>query len=298
MSSIIRPWILAYFTGQATLGLGAVASAQERDAGEFAAQKDEEVFNKVPGQSTITYIRPEGSLVKKGDLVCELDSSTLKNHLATQEAATKGAEVASHNAQLPREAAEIAVTEYVEGTFKQEREGLLGRIGLAESVLKQAEDRRAKMKNLVEKGLASRERLVTEEMAVQRALLTLQQAQRKRDTLERYTKDKMIKTLQGEVEKARADELAKQAAYGLAKAAQERLQKQIENCRVLAPSNGRLRYSEPIEEAADVREGQLLFWVVPEEEPKAGENPERKADDPAANPQETTPSPAGRPTTC
>ena len=46
MSSIIRPWILACFTVQATLGLDAVASAQEGNAGESTAQKDEEVFNK------------------------------------------------------------------------------------------------------------------------------------------------------------------------------------------------------------------------------------------------------------
>jgi multidrug resistance efflux pump len=166
------------------------------------------------------------------------------------------------------------VTEYLEGTYKQERENLLSKIALAESELKRAEGWLVKSKKMVEEAKLARNRMVSAELAVQRVKLALEQSRMKRDTLEKYTKEKMVKKLQSAVEKARSDELAKQAAYGLARSAQERSQKQIENCRLLAPINGRLHYSKPIEEAADVREGQLLFRVVPEDEPKPGANPE------------------------
>jgi multidrug resistance efflux pump len=270
MSSFFRMSIVACVAVPAAFGFLATASAQERNAAEplSAERKGEEVFNKLPGQATIMYIRPEGSLVKKGDLVCELDASSMKATLANQEVATKEAEAAYRNARLPREAAETAVIEYVEGIFKQEREALVNRIALAESELKQAEGRLATSKRKVEKGQIPRDRVVSDELVVQRIKFALEQSQRKKQTLEKYTKDKTVKKLQSEVEKARSDELAKQAASGLAQSAQERLRKQVENSRVLAPINGRLHFSEPIGEAAEVREGQLLFRVVPLDQPE------------------------------
>jgi HlyD family secretion protein len=272
MSSFMRAWILACFAVPAALGPWASARAQGGNAAgpTTAGPKGEEVFNKLPGQTTITYIRPEGTLVKKGDLVCELDASSLKARLASQEVATKEAEAAYQNAKLPREVAEIGVTEYLEGVYKQEKEMLLGKIAISESELKQAEGRLARSKSMVEQKKLPRDRMVTDELAVQRIRLALEQALRKRDTLEKYTKEKMVKKLQSEVEKARSEELARQSAYLLAQSARERVQKQLENCRLLAPISGRLHYSEPIGEAADVREGQLLFRVVPEEGPDPG----------------------------
>jgi multidrug efflux pump subunit AcrA (membrane-fusion protein) len=270
MSSFLRVKILACFIVSTIFAPGALAPAQVENAGAPAERKGTEVFNKLPGPLTILYIRAEGSLVKKGDLVCELDSSSLKEKLVNQEAATKVAEAAYLSAKRPRESAEGAVTEYVEAILKPELQTLNGRISLAEAQREKAEKQLETSKRQLEHGIATKERVTSDEIALQRARFALEQLQRKKTTLEKYTREKKIKTLQSEVEKARAEELAKQAAYGLAQAAQERLQKQIESCRVLAPNNGRVHFSPPIEEAAEVAEGQLLFRVIPEDEPKAG----------------------------
>ena len=106
-------------------------------------------------------------------------------------------------------------------------------------------------------------------LAVQQAKLALEKAQRKKTTLEKFTKDKKVKELQGKVEQARAEELAKQADYGREQTAQDQLKKQIEHCKLLAPVSGRLIYTEAIEEGAEVTQGALLFRVMPEAEPKA-----------------------------
>ena len=47
--------------------------------------------------------------MKKGDLVCELDSASLRDQLTNQKIATQGAEATYQNAKLTRETAEIAV---------------------------------------------------------------------------------------------------------------------------------------------------------------------------------------------
>jgi HlyD family secretion protein len=270
MASFLRAGTLACVTVLAIFTPGAIAPAQEEKAGAPAGRKGTEVINKAPGPLTILYIRPAGSPVKKGDLVCDLDPASLKEKLAKQEIATKVSEAAYRNARHPRESAEMAVTEYIEGIFKPELQTLNGKIYLAESVLKRDEKQLETSKKQLEHGIATKERVTIAEISVQRARFALEQLQRKKTTLEKYTRDRTIKELQSEVEKARSEELAKQAAYELARGDRERLQKQIESCRVLAPIDGRLLYSPPIEEAAEVREGQLLFRIVPEDEPKAG----------------------------
>ena len=67
-----------------------------------------------------------------------------------------------------------------------------------------------------------------------------------------------------------AVELARQAEVGRVQAVEEQLKKQIEGCKVLASSTGRLAYPETIEAGAEVTKGQLLFriLVLPDNEPK------------------------------
>src|SRR4051794_3571789 len=264
MTSFLGARPLACFSVVAMMGM-AVARAQEEPEGTTPVRKGVEVYNKLPGRLTILYLRPAGSLVKKGDLVCELDPSTLKEKLSSQQAVTSGAESAYKNAKLPREAAENAVTEYLEGEYKPRLQMLNGKISLGEAEVKRAETKFETTKRQFEKGLAAKERVTFDEIATQRARLKLDQLKRERETLEKFTREKKVKLLQSKVEKERSDELAKQAAYGLAQAAQEQLEKQIAACRMLAPIGGRLVHSPPIEEAADVSEGQFLFRIVPVE---------------------------------
>ena len=66
---------------------------------------------------------------------------------------------------------------------------------------------------------------------------------RKLNVLEKYTKDKTIKELKSEVEKAHSDELAKKQTYELEKDKEAKLEKQIANCKLLAPGDGMVVYA-------------------------------------------------------
>src|SRR3954447_13910671 len=111
------------------------------EKGSLESSKNQDVLCQVEGSTTIISILAEGSRVKKGDLVCELDSASLKDQFTNQKIATQGAEASYQNAKLTREVAEIAVTEYVEGIYKQDKATILGEIKLAESELTRASDR-------------------------------------------------------------------------------------------------------------------------------------------------------------
>ena len=114
-------------------------SVSERGLDRGSAAND--VLCQVEGRTTIISIVPEGTRVKKGDLVCELDSASLRDPLTNQKIATQGAEAAYQNARLARENAEIAVKEYQEGTYLLDKATILGEIKLAESALQKARAR-------------------------------------------------------------------------------------------------------------------------------------------------------------
>ncbi len=213
------------------------------DKGSLESSKNQDVLCQVEGSTTIISILAEGTKVKKGELVCELDSASLRDQLTNQKIATQGAEASYQNAKLTREVAEIAVKEYEEGIYLQDRATCQGEIKLAESDLARAADRVDWANRMYEKGYVSKAQKVSEELNYQKAKFSLEQAQNKLNVLENYTKGKTIKELRSEVEKALSDELAKKQTYQLERDKEAKLEKQIVNCRLFAPGDGIVVYA-------------------------------------------------------
>jgi len=258
-SNLLRLGLVA---GIATLLAGAIALAQERKGGEPGGGGRVDVFNSVEGRVVVVTSRPDGARVEKGDIVCELDPSELRDRLATQDIVVRGAEADVHGARIAREVAVLAVIEYQEGTFIQEFAATEGEIKLTESELARAEDRLDWTRRMFDKGYTSLAEKVTDELTLKKNRFALEQAQTKKKVLVDYSKTKTIKALTGAVETARARELAKQAGLERARSAQKRLIDQIHRCQVAAPAGGRIEYATPIGAGAVVHDGQLLFRVV------------------------------------
>src|SRR4051794_25065464 len=187
------------------------------ERGTLESSENQDVFCHVEGQTMIITLVPEGKRVTKGELVCELDSSALQDNLKNQRIATLGAEAAYKNAHLTREVAEIAVVEYIEGLYKQEKETVQGEIALADAERKRAEDRIVWSDRMYEKGYVSKAQNIADKVSLQQKIFAYEQALTKKKVLLEYTKGKTIKELQSEVEKAKSDELAKQQTWELEK---------------------------------------------------------------------------------
>jgi len=241
-----------------------------KEKGALESSKNQDAFNGVEGSTTIIMIKPEGTRVKKGELVCELDSASLKDQLVNQKITTESAKANYGNATLTREVAEIAVVEYVEGIFIQDQATAEGEIKLAESDLSRAEDRLDWARRMYEKGYVSLATKVSEELTLKKSRFALEQAQSKKKVLIDFTKGKTIKELKSEVEKARSDELAKKATWELETSKEKKLERQIAACEIRAPSDGLVVYANDpmrafgsnqpqIEEGASVRERMKIF---------------------------------------
>jgi RND family efflux transporter MFP subunit len=241
-----------------------------KERGNLESAKNEDVANEVEGQTTIIRILPEGTRVKKGDEVCVLDSATLRDNLTNQEITTKRAEADYQNALKTREVADIAVKEYLEGTYPQEAATIEGELTLAKSEFVRAKDRLKWTKEMVQKGYASESQKLADEQASLKAEISEKNAVDKMRVLKEYTSKREVTELRANVEKARSDELAKLATYDLEKKKEDKLRRQIEKCVLRAPNDGLVVYANEtnnfrgnnqalIEEGATVRERQKIF---------------------------------------
>ncbi len=156
-------------------------------------------------------------MVKKGDIVCELDAAALRDQLTNQRIATQGAEAAYQNAKLAREIAQLAVKEYQEGSYPLDKVAILGEIKLAESGVQKASaelerTRRSRQRlndmhsrkeatagsSDVLAELDVENRLESIEQTRMREQLSLEKAQGQLNLLDKYTKDRMMRELTGE----------------------------------------------------------------------------------------------------
>jgi HlyD family secretion protein len=251
------------------------------EPGSIEAAHNADVYCQVEGTTTILNIVPEGTRVKKGDVVCQLDSTALQKLLINQEITTKGAEASYRNAKLARENAKIAVTEYKEGIYKAELETLKGQIMTGEDALKRAETRLERTRRAREEVKAAQtvrrpdpiayivamldldDRIDAAEMAIPREKAALEVAQTRLKVLEKFTFDKTMRGLESEVEKTRSNELIRQATWELEKNKEAKLRRQIASCKLLAPSDGIVVYANPpwTHEGATVRERQKIFSI-------------------------------------
>ena len=245
----------------------------------------------VVGGTTILKIVPEGKAVKKGEILAELDSSTLKDQLVNQRITTKSAEASYVNAKLTRELAEVAVRED-HSRQALEIADLTGLIDDGKAAIRRTEERlehhRAAALRveamLRERGGAKtsadvvaevdlRDRIDEAERALEHERRSLSQSEGKLEILRKYTHPRTIQELGIAVKRAHMNELAKQVAWELEASKEPKLERQIALCTLVAPIDGlvvygndplRTRAGNPssIEEGATVRERQRIIRIV------------------------------------
>jgi HlyD family secretion protein len=226
------------------------------------------VLCRVVGGGLVLSMVPEGTTVKTGDLLCELDSSELRDHLTDREIVVKQTENESKLGQLAHQAALMALKEYQDGTYFQDKAAIAREIKRAESNLVMASDHMDGVTRLFEKGTVSKAQKVSAELAFQETKFALELAQGKLNTLENFTKPNTVKRLISEVERSRSQEMAANEILELRRAQAERTRQQVGHCRITAPCDGRVVYVAPpagpaVHEGDRVHEQQRLLSVLP-----------------------------------
>lgn len=278
------------------------------ERGNLESSANIQLTSRVEGVTTIIKIAEEGSAVKEGDLLVELDSSKLKTDAIQQEITVKNAEAAEEQAKLnldiqeTQNASDIAAAQlkldlaildlekYEKGDYIQLQDQIKGERTLAGEALTRAQDLYNFSKRQAMKGYVTQTKLESDRIAVTKAEIDLDVANKKLEVLDLYdfkrqTKEKQANAAEfvREVERVKRKAEAALTQYKAAHAAAkltasvertkyDRMLNQIAACTMKAPQDGLVVYANErssrgggggdsvmIQEGAQVRERQAII---------------------------------------
>ena len=185
--------------------------------GNLSAKNSIQIRNELEGRTTILSMIPEGTVVKKGDLLVELDVSNMVERRVQQDISVQNARAAHSKAVQQKEIqesqntsdiergkrlvefAQIDKDKYVNGEWPQQLKAAEESITLAQEELKQAEERLADSIKLNAEGFLTDNELETDRLAETRRKIALEQAKRAKELLEVYDNPKQEKALAADI---------------------------------------------------------------------------------------------------
>ena len=233
----------------------------------------------VEGTTTIISIIPEGTMVEKDQVVCELDSSALREKAKQQEITVTQADSAMAQAneklqitktqnesdiaaaELKLDLAKLDLEKYEDGEYLQMQKEMKGNVEIAKEELVRANENFEFTKLQVKKGYRTQNEMEANRIAKQQAELKKQGAEEKLRVLEQYDYKRKITELKAnahelerELERvklkaasaqtqAEKDYEAQQLTSGVEHEKLDRLNKQIAACTMKAPQAGQVVYA-------------------------------------------------------
>lgn len=254
--------------------------ATVREWGALQSADTLEIRSEVEGLTRILHIVPEGSVVKKGDRLVELDASRLRDKQAEQQVALVEAqgglsraetalaglkEVGTSRlavAELALKVAELDRQKFQAegGELALEMKKIESQIAVAEKRLKVAEMVLGQVAKAVEEGRAEKKNLEEASLAVFESRVRLEMAQAGKQLLIKHIRDYRNAVLELAIVQAKSTliEIKTESRVGLQKAEAElrarravveleekklaHIGEQIDKCRIIAPRDGAVVY--------------------------------------------------------
>jgi HlyD family secretion protein len=247
--------------------------------GELQAVNNTDIECLVEGTTTIQTLIQEGSFVKKGQVMCTLDSSAIKDRIDDTTLDLQKAEAGlttakelkeiqeSQNganlqsAQVTLTLAQLDLQEYTDGLYPQDVQNDQTDLEMAKITLKDKQEDLAQTKSLFNKGFVTASDVKTSELALTTATNDVGKATSALSVLTQYTHPKDMATKknalsQGEqglkrtqqqndaqLEQQIANVEANQEAYNTLKRRMEHYQEQLADCTITAPADGMVVYA-------------------------------------------------------
>jgi HlyD family secretion protein len=243
------------------------------EQGEIESSSNIDVLNEVKSRggagTAILWVIDEGTYVKKGDKLVELDSSALEDELKRQRISVASAEAQVISSEATVRTNEIALQEYIEGTYLSERKSILSEIAVAEQQRRKAELNLESARRLAAKGMLKGLQIEAEEFSVANARNVLESAEARLIVLDKLTMERNKVQLESEIEAARARLSSDRSVLAEEQAKLTEIEDQIRKCIILSPAEGIVVYNNQrsgrggtefvVEEGAIVRERQCII---------------------------------------
>ncbi len=249
------------------------------ESGTIKARDQVIIKNEVEGRTSIITLVREGVRVKKGDLLVELDASTLQDSKINQEISVQNTEAAYSNARenlaivssqadsdvnkadLALEFAHQDLRKYEQGQYPKDVNEVNKRIALAKEELKRAQQTLEWSNRLFQEKYLSETERAADEIAVKRKQLEVDLAEADLKLLQQFTYPRQIRQLQSDVQQAtsaldrarrkadadkrqaQADLKAKEAEYTRQQAKLQKIVDQLKKTTIPAPCDGLVVYA-------------------------------------------------------
>lgn len=257
--------------------------------GELQATNNIEILSMVEGSTTIQTLVPEGSTVKKGDVLITLDSSSIKQKIEDTTLELQKAEADLTNSKELKdiqenqnvadlEAAEVAydlslldLKQYVEGTYPQQLANAKTDLQMGEINLKNQEEKLGQTRALFAKSFVTATAVKDDELSVTTARNTVSKASTALRVLTEYTHQMDMASKENAVSQAKqrlertkrinASNLAQRTADVNAKTQtmrvltqrMDRYKEQYEACTITAKEDGLVVYATSGDRNAQVQ---------------------------------------------
>jgi HlyD family secretion protein len=193
----------------------------------------------------ILEIVPEGTLVNPGDVVVQLDNSTIKKDLTAQKILVNTADAAFSKARNDLDAAVIARKEYELGTFVQEEQKLESELFVAEENARRAKNYHEHSRKLAARGYITDTQLESDRFSVDKYGKDLDAATTKLFVIRNYTRPKTLKKHDSDIKTAESAVTAEEAKLKIEAEKLVNLETQLEKCVIKATSTGQVVYNNP-----------------------------------------------------
>jgi RND family efflux transporter MFP subunit len=237
--------------------------------GAVESSNNKEIKCLVKGGSTVLWVIETGTIVQPGDELVKLDQSQIEDKILQQKIVYESALANKITAESDVAVAETSVTEYLEGTYQEEKSKIEKEIFEAEQALRKAELSLQSALRLTAKGVVKDLQLEGEQFAVDSARKDLELKRTRLESLEKYNKVKSLQELRSKLRAAQAKLASFEASLELEKARLDREKLQLANCvikadtagMVIFPSMAAWKDTPDIAEGAVVREQQTLLMI-------------------------------------
>lgn len=249
------------------------------ESGAVKAKEQEVVRNEVEGRPSIITIVPEGTAIKKGDVLVKLDVSTLTDTRVDQDIKVRTAQATLINAQetvkitesqgqsdvdkadLTLKFAQQDLVQYQQGQYPNDWLVAKNKVDEANEVLTRANTTLRWSETLRKEKYLSETELLADQLAALKGKNSLTVTQNDLKFLEKYSKQRKIDQLESDVKQAQmaldrtiakkkandvqaqADMEAKDQVYKREVAKLEKIDQQIAKATIMSPADGMVVYA-------------------------------------------------------
>ncbi|MBW1911988.1 MAG: HlyD family secretion protein, partial [Deltaproteobacteria bacterium] len=260
------------------------------ESGAIQAREQIILKSEVEGKTSIISLVDEGTKVKKGDLLIELDSSSLLDQKIDQQIRVQNADAAfvsarenlavvknqvqsdMDKAKLTFDFAKQDLEKYLQGEYPNQLKEEESQITLAEEEVVRAQDNLEWSRKLYEERYISQTELRADELSAKKKILDLEMAQNDLNLLKNFTHKRRLAQLESDVSqagmalertirKASADVVqaeanlkAKESEFERQKDKLAKVEKQIIKTKIYAPADGMVIYATSAQQGGHRRQ--------------------------------------------